>query len=453
MKVTGKKRWFVVILLALTAGIMVYVPFLRYNYYDQMCVLFTQYHQVVSVDTVNSFIGDFGFAFGIVSMLGYPLGGILADKFSEKWLLILGSVLMGVGSFWFGMVPDATSIIIIHLLYGVGTSFMIWSAYLKLTRKMGNEAEQGRMFSTSEFVRGIFGMLIGFTGVALLGNAVLASGEADPTALGTQWMILMTICGVLFFVFAFFVFIFIPSNVVGAEETGDAPAEKFSIRNVLTVLKMPGTWMIAALIFCCFSFTSAGNGYLGPYTVNVLGVSQTDASTFAIIRNYIIAALMTFAIGFVSDKIGSKSKTLGIYLVISTVLCVALIFTKSMFLFCLAVSFIFAIAYTGMRGIYFATLSEVGIPLSMTGIATGIISMLCYLPDVYFAKLAGTWLDSYGLAGYDMIWYWAIGCGIIGIVVAWITYRYSVKLKRAKEVSVPSAEKDFDTDVNEAASA
>lgn len=434
MKITGSKRWFVVALCALMAGVMVYVPFLRYSYYDQMCILFTQYKQVVPAESVNGFIGDFGMAFGVVSMLGYPFGGIFADKFSEKWLLIAGGVMMGICSFWFGMVPGKMAIIIIHLLYGVGTSFLIWSAYLKLTRKMGNAQEQGRMFSTSEFVRGIFGMLIGFAGVALLGKATLASGEIDPQLLGAQWRSLMFISGGLFMVFSVLVAIFIPKNVIGAEESANTSdvQEVFSIKNVVKVLKMPGTWLIAALIFCCFSFTSAGNGYLGAYTVNVLGVSETMASTFAIIRNYIIAAVMTFAIGFVSDKLGSKSKTLGLYLVIASILCVALIFTKSSFVLCIAVSFVFAIVYSGMRGIYFATLNEVGIPLSMTGIATGIISMLCYLPDVYFAKLAGTWLDKFGNAGYDYIWIYTIVCGVAGVVVAWITYRYSKKLEQKK---------------------
>lgn len=434
MKITGSKRWFVVTLCALMAGIMVYVPFLRYSYYDQMCVLFTQYKQVVPAESVNGFIGDFGMAFGVVSMLGYPFGGIFADRFSEKWLLIAGGVMMGVCSFWFGMVPGKMAIIIIHLLYGVGTSFLIWSAYLKLTRKMGNAQEQGRMFSTSEFVRGIFGMLIGFAGVALLGKATLASGELDPQLLGVQWRNLMFLSGGLFMVFSVLVAIFIPKNVIGAEEAASTSdvQEAFSIKNVVKVLKMPGTWLISALIFCCFSFTSAGNGYLGAYTVNVLGVSETMASSFAIIRNYIIAALMTFAIGFVSDKLGSKSKTLGLYLVISSILCGALIVTKSSFVLCIAVSFAFAIVYSGMRGIYFATLNEVGIPLSMTGIATGIISMLCYLPDVYFAKLAGTWLDRFGNAGYDYIWIYTIVCGVAGVIVAWITYRYSKKLEQKK---------------------
>jgi predicted MFS family arabinose efflux permease len=428
MKITGSKRWFVVSICALTAGVMVYVPFLRYSYYDQMCALFTLYKPVVDPANVNEFIGDFGMAFGIVCMLGYPLGGIFADRFQETWLLIIGAVMMGGCSFWFGVVPDKLSIIIIHLLYGVGTCFFIWSAYLKLTRKMGSAAEQGRMFSTSEFVRGIFGTLIGFVGVGLLDRALLPTGEVDPALVGRQWRTLMFISGGLFFVFALLVWIIVPARVVGAEQSDSDAQEKFSLRNILRVLKMPGTWLISALIFFCFSFTSAGNGYLGAYTVNVLGLSATQASAFAIFRNYIIAALMTFAIGFISDKIGSKSKTLALYLGIAAALCLALTLTRSVVILCIAVSFAFAIVYSGMRGIYFATLGEVGIPLAFTGIATGVISTLCYLPDVYFAKLAGFWLDTYGNRGYDYIWYYTIVCGILGVIIAAITFRYSRKL-------------------------
>ena len=80
MKITGSKRWVIVALCALMAGVMVYVPFLRYSYYDQMCILFTQYKAIVPAAEVNEFIGDFGLAFGVVSMLGYTFGGILADK-------------------------------------------------------------------------------------------------------------------------------------------------------------------------------------------------------------------------------------------------------------------------------------------------------------------------------------------------------------------------------------
>lgn len=205
--------------------------------------------------------------------------------------------------------------------------------------------------------------------------------------------------------------------------------EPLSIASVIRVLKMPGTRLLSLLILFCFSFTSAANGYLGSYTVNVIGISATQASTFSVIRNYIIAGLSTLAIGFIADKIGSKVKTLGYYLAIASILTVFVIFTKNTGMGCVIITLVFACIYTGMRGIYFATLNEVSIPLALSGVATGVISLICYLPNVYFAKIAGIWLDKYGNFGYDIIWYWCIGCGILGILTAVITVRYSKKLK------------------------
>ena len=77
-------------------------------------------------------------------------------------------------------------------------------------------------------------------------------------------------------------------------------------------------------------------------------------------------------------------------------------------------------------------MGEVGIPLRLTGTATGIISVICYLPDVFFAKLAGFWIDTYGNQGYDLIWYWCIGCGVLGIITAFITMKYIRGLKKGK---------------------
>lgn len=431
MKITGKKSWFIVVFAALLAGIMVYVPLLRYSYYDQLVILFTQYHPVVDSSYVNRFIGDFGMAYGVVVIVGYILFGILTDRFSEKWMLIWGGITMLAACVWFAFVPGKTAIIIIHVLFGIGSD-LIFQPYLKLTRKMGTAGEQGRLFSISEFVRNIFGTVIGFVGVGFLGKAML-KGSLDPMILGQQWKILMLTCAGLFALFTALIWIFVPAGIVGNEQKDGEKEASFSMKNLVYAMKLPGTWMLSLLIFFCFSFTSAGNGYLGAYTVNVLGISTNTASTFAVIRNYIIAAISTLVIGFVSDKVGSKSKTMGLYLAIAGGLCLAMMFTKNNLVLCLAITFVFAAVYTGMRGIYFAAMPEVGIPLELTGMATGFICTICYLPDIFFAKLAGTWLDAYGYAGYDYIWCYTVACGVLGIIVAVITYRYSQKL-HAKEI-------------------
>ena len=107
MKVTGKKRWVVLALVSLLGGIMVYVPFLRYNYYDQMIIVFTQFKPIVSASYAHEFIGDIGLWFGIFSVLIYPIGGILADKFSERNLLVIGAVMMGLPHFGMALCPEA----------------------------------------------------------------------------------------------------------------------------------------------------------------------------------------------------------------------------------------------------------------------------------------------------------------------------------------------------------
>lgn len=52
------------ILVALVSSIMVYVPYLRFNYYDQMIIIFTQYKPIVSEAYAHEFIGDIGLWFG-----------------------------------------------------------------------------------------------------------------------------------------------------------------------------------------------------------------------------------------------------------------------------------------------------------------------------------------------------------------------------------------------------
>lgn len=430
MVLTGKKRWLTLVIVSLLSGIMVYVPYLRFNYYDQMVLLFSEYKQIAKPSNVNEFIGDCTLVLGVVCTVGYPIGGYLADKFSEKWLMILGAVLMGVCSFWYGLVPGGYSLQFIHFFYGIGTSILIWSAYLKTVRKLGNAKEQGRMFSMSEFVRAIWGTILGFLAVGLLNRAIMPGGETDLNVLAAQWKNAMFFCGIAFFVLGALVFFLLPNNLIGAEVEGETAQEKLTFKNAVIILKMPGTWLVSLLIFFCYSFTAAGSGYLGAFTVNVLGVSQTTASSFAIVRNYIIAGLSTLAIGFIADKIGFKVKTLGYYLAIASIFVAAMLLTKNSLTLGIVISFGFAIIYTGMRGVYFATLSEVGIPLALNGVATGVVSLICYLPDVYFAKVAGIWLDTYGNHGYDLIWYWIIGCGVLGVITAIITTRYANSLKK-----------------------
>ena len=62
-------------------------------------------------------------------------------------------------------------------------------------------------------------------------------------------------------------------------------------------------------------------------------------------------------------------------------------------------SIVIGIIICALRGIYYALLEEGAIPVALTGMATGLISMLAYTPDVFVPALAGHLLDRYSAGG------------------------------------------------------
>ena len=370
MKITGSKRWLLLVIVSIFSGTMVITPYLRFNYYDQIVILLTQSHPIVGAAVINEYIGDLAMVSGAINMVMYIVGGLLVDKYGERIMLLLGGLMMAAGSVLYGLVLSKAALMAGFVLFGFGTGTM-WGGYLKLTRKLGSSSEQGRMYSTSEFIRGITGTCLGLLGVAVLNQAILPDGITDPVLIGEKWRTMLFLHAAIYIISVILCMILVPKNVIG--------------------------------------------------------VSASQAATFAIIRNYFIAAISTFAIGYVAVKLKSESKTIGVYSLISGILMIIMLLSAGNFSLCIGSTFIFAIAYTGMRGLYFAVPAEVGIPVRLTGVTTGIMSLIGYLPDVFFAKLAGRWLDQHGLAGYNYIWYWGIACALIGTIVCLAACRYAKK--------------------------
>ena len=409
MKITGARKTWVLFFAASLMSLVVYAAYMRYNYYDQM---------VDALGLTNKEFGILNGAYGYASLFCFLPGGFLADKFKEKTLMIAGAFLYAISCAWYATLPNFTSLVIINILFGIGSNAIIWGGYIKTIRKLGKSSEQGRIFAASEFVRGTTGAIFGFMGLFIFNQ--LLDNQKGLSVIFFATAAIFAFIGIM-------IIILVPKNIIGIDEDVNVEQKKFKMKDAMLVIKNPGVWMIAGITFFCYSFTSAGGGYLGTYTTQVLGVSDNLAITLSIVRNYIIASLATLAIGFISDKIGSHIKTLGIFLAASTILAAVLILTKSMLVFSVLVSLLFATAYCSLRGIYFATLDEIKIPLFLNGVATGLVSTATYAPDAFFATLAGSWIDKYGIAGFDYIFYYSIACGIAGIILSFIAYKYIQK--------------------------
>jgi sugar phosphate permease len=72
-----------------------------------------------------------------------------------------------------------------------------------------------------------------------------------------------------------------------------------------------------------------------------------------------------------------------------------------------------------LRGLIYALLQEGGVPVNLTGTATGIVSVLGYTPDIFFPPLVGYFLDRYpGGEGYRYVYGIVAAALIIGLLAS-----------------------------------
>jgi Na+/melibiose symporter-like transporter len=81
-------------------------------------------------------------------------------------------------------------------------------------------------------------------------------------------------------------------------------------------------------------------------------------------------------------------------------------------------------AVFAFRGIYFALLQEIKTPKHLTGSTVGLVSLVGYTPDIFFAPITGRILDNApGLAGHQHYFMFLVGVAVTGmLVVAWLVW-------------------------------
>ena len=99
--------------------------------------------------------------------------------------------------------------------------------------------------------------------------------------------------------------------------------------------------------------------------------------------------------------------------------------------------FVVAIGIFMSRGIYFATIDELNIPMHLTGAAIGFASVIGFMPEAFVYTLVGKWLDTYpGAQGYHILFIYMLVFALIGTTAAFILYKRVKKQKndQAKEI-------------------
>lgn len=402
------KRMYALLMISIASRIVFFACIgVRNLYYNQL---------IAALGLTNAEYGMLGSVNGIANLIFYLPSGFIADKVNTKTLLVISFLGLGGLTIWFVFFPSYICLLIIFFGYGIFSIFTFWSAMLKYVRLLGSEEEQGKMFGLSEGIKWGANALVGFAGLAIIGAFV--DGVAGIRVL------LFFIAG-LYIAFALLILFTFP----GANTATDEPV---NLRRFVEVLKVPGTWLTTLIVASAYMAFAAAVAYFGPYCADIIGVSDAVASGLAITRNYVIAAVATIIGGLVADKFASRAKVLAVYFVLGIAATISIMITPTTLAFgivttCLATAF-----FCATRGISYAVMGEAGIPVSMTGVAMGIISVFAYAPESFMYTMMGSWLDADKVSGYNSIFIWIIVWSVIGLIVSLVT----AKLKLGEKNNV-----------------
>lgn len=410
-----KKNMLRLILISI-AGTMIYgLPYFRSYYYDA-------YLQTYGL--TNSQMGMFGSIFGIMGACSYLFGGVVADMFSARKLMTISMILTGLGGLLHLFHPSYLMLVGIYFLWGFTSLFAFWPALLKVLRSLANEDEQSKAYGFMDATRGIT-------------NAVqLAVTLAIFNALSKKASDLAGLNGVVIFYSAVCIVMGIGLYFVLDEkklQTGSDGAEdesKFSFAIVKQVLKMPVVWLLS-LVVCCSYTMPILFYYFTPYATANLGMTAAAGAMVTMLAQYVRPVACVVG-GVAADKIGRANVmygTMGIMLVSTLVLIFARSMSNAVFIG------ICACIYFGMYGAYslvFSMFDECGIPKYMSGTAIGLICTIGYMPEFFCPLLAGKVLDTYGNAGYHILFIFLAVMMVIGIILLTFYKRLVKKMQYAK---------------------
>ncbi len=363
----------------------------------------------------NAEVGDMFAPYGITAMLTYFPGGILADRFSARKLMSISLLATAAGGLYFMTLPGIVGMSILYAFWGVTSILLFWCALIRATRVWGGQLEQGRGFGLLDGGRGLVAALFASAGVLLLRVGMGAEpslADAAERAAALQAVILYYTIATMAAGIA--VWWCIPDLPPATQE--HRPHTWSVLRRVLGIRAV---WLQAVIVVCAYCGYKGFDNY-SLYAYNVLGMNEADAAGFTATASYIrpFAAILA---GLIGDRFGIARMVAAVFasLVASWAVLAILGISPHLQVIVYANLLISIFGVFALRGLYFALLEQTGVPHSLTGAAVGLISLVGYTPDIFFAPIAGRLLDATpGIGGHQHCFLLLSGIASIGLIVA-----------------------------------
>ena len=226
--------------------------------------------------------------------------------------------------------------------------------------------------------------------------------------------------------------IFIPDS--GADSRGGRGSPLPALREIM---RLPVVWAQAMIVVCAYCAYKGLDNY-SLYAVEVLDMSELGAAQFTASAAY-IRVLAAISAGFLADRFTARRTLGGLFMALTISYMALAASTPSAGLIAVIYGNLF-VTYAGafgLRGIYFALLEETDIPSHRTGTAVGVISMVGFTPEIFFASIAGRILDySPGVGGHQNFFAFLAVIAALGTLTFFVL-AYLVKRQRSDRQPAP----------------
>ena len=362
----------------------------------------------------NAELGDIFAVYGILALLAYFPGGAIADHFSARKLMALSLLATGIGGLFMAQIPGFWSMAVLFGYWGLTSILLFWAALIKTTREWGGEFKQGSAFGILDGGRGLIAAMTASVAVWILAMWL----PADLEALTPAERVYALQSVIYFYSFmtlsaAVLVWLIIPHG----DRSTVARVPVWA--GISSVMNNPVVWLQAVIIICAYTAYKALDNY-GLYAQVAFDMNELEAAEFVKNGAYLrpVAAIIT---GFIVDRFVA-SRVIAIFFAVLAVSYALLGFTPASGF---AVQYFYAniivtfVTVFGIRGVYFALIEETRIRRNVTGTAVGLISVIGFTPEVFFASIAGRLLDAApGIAGHQHVFLMLAGFALTGIVAS-----------------------------------
>lgn len=365
--------------------------------------------------------------YGIIAMLSYLFGGIITDMFKPRKLMATALILTAAGGLVMATYPSYDVMKLLFGYWGFTTIFLFWAALIKATRIWGGTKKQGTAFGFLDGGRGLVAAGFGSLGVLVFSIFIdvdPAEATIEQRKFAFRNIILLT--SFLVTLIGILVYFFMKTDNY-SHNSNTMSSSKMGYTNLKLVLKIKSVRQLMIIVLCAYVGYKITDIF-SLYAKEVMLYDEIEAAQVGALLLY-IRPIIGITIGLLADR---TKASLWLMIGFIVMLIGALLFSSGSIegdaigYFFLSLIIVATGTYA-VRVLYFATLEEAKIPITITGTVIGAISLIGYTPDIFVGPTIGYLLDnSPGKTGHQHVFIMLSVFAFIGLITS-IMFRRTLK--------------------------